>query len=98
MKMGTPTDEPGLFEVPGGFAIQVKVKLGSVTKWKRKSLPRATRAEALLELRKLKAETVVDVAAKENKEDPHRTLNVFARRWCDDLKRRVDEGEITAAT
>jgi hypothetical protein len=98
MKMGTPTDEPGLFEVPGGFAIQVKVKLGSVTKWKRKSLPGATRAEALLELKKLRAEAWEVARAKENKEDPHRALAVFARRWDDDLKRRVDEGAITPAT
>ena len=98
MKMGTPTDEPGLYETRDGFAVQAKAKSGSMTTWKRKLLPRATRAEAMVWLEKLRAEALDTATAKNNDENPAKTLSVFARRWEEDLRRRVDEGDITPST
>src|ERR1044071_6692203 len=73
MKMGKSTEEPGLYKTRDGYAVQCKAKSGSVTTWKRKKLPGATRAEAMLALEQLRREAAEEADAKNRKEDPQRT-------------------------
>jgi integrase len=98
MKMGRTTEIPGLFKTEDGYAVRLQMTTGSLTINKRKLLPGASKAEALIALEQLREEAKQEAEASSRGEDPRATLTVFVRRWMKELGIRKADGEITVKT
>lgn len=98
MKKQASTGIPGLKKIENGYALRVVVRRSSVTTEKTKILRGVSRGAAVVALEHLRVLAQQEAESQALGEPTTQTLTAYARRFCEELGRRLAKGKISRHT